>query len=315
MAVLTVLLVAWVVVRYYDEKNNPSFTADFPVIHPDEIHTIELYSSFESQFKITIYKTANGWRVRRHNTDVPASPSRIETAIEELGYLNATRLAGTGEAEWERFGVADSQVTRLVAYSNRGEEIDLLLGKFQYLQTDNAPLITRTPPSTTDKRGITYIRLAGDDKVYTAEGFFGPHLHIPFSLWRSYRLLDVDTNKLDSMQFIYPEGGSFTVVTNDLGWKVDQTDVHPKGREIYLKAIANRTHDRVADAFVVDRFPLFQVQYYLANEEVVGLKAYEANSGQIIIESSQNQGTFFLDQDDELLDELFPPKYFFTGGK
>lgn len=315
LTVLATLLVAWVVVRYFDGQNNPAFTADFPVIHPDEIHTIELYSSFDSQFMITLYETENGWRVRRHKTDVPASQERVKTAIEELGYLNATRLAGTGESEWQRFGVADSQVTRLVAYTNRGIELDLLIGKFQYLQTDNAPLITRAPPATDNKRGITYIRLTGDDKVYTAEGFFGPHLHIPFRMWRSYQVLQVDTNQLDSMQFIYPEGGSFTVATSDSGWKVGQTDVHPKGREIYLAAIANRTYNELADAFVPERPALFEVNYFLGTDETVNLKAYEANSGQIIIASSQNVGTYFLDREDELLDELFPPKYFFTGGK
>lgn len=315
LAVLSILLVVWVVVRYWDGQNNPSFTADFPVVHPEEIHTIELYSTFESQFKVTLYNTENGWRVRRYNTDVPASQARVITAIEELGYLSATRLAGTGEDEWERFGVADSQVTRLVAYTDRGVELDLLIGKFQYLQTDNTPLITRAPPSTHDKRGITYVRLTGDDKVYTAEGFFGPHLYLPFRVWREYQVLKIDSTQLDSIQFIYPEGGSYTVVTNDAGWEIGNTDVHPKGREIYLSAIAYREYGQVADAFVLDRSATFEVNYYLSSGEAVNLKAYEANSGQIIIASSQNDGTFFLDQDDELLDELFPPKYFFTAGK
>lgn len=311
LLVLVGLLAIWFITDNVDEARENTFDPGFPQIDFSEIHTFKIYPQAEGGQEIIIYRSGGEWRVIKGTKDVPIHHGRIDVVFNELENLEATRLAGVSQEDWETLGVSDSTGTRLIAESDHGVELDIVIGDFEYRDAKKE-VVERAPPGTRGKRGITHVRLTNSERVFSAEGFFGPNLNQEFVVWRNQQIIEIDPTKLDSIRFIYPENSEFTIRVGDSGWYYGDQQVRLEAQNAYGGLITNKNFTYFADGFEAERPPLFQVKYHLKSGEVVELDAFEANSGQIIIQSSQNPETFFLDFDDQLLDQLFPPLYFFV---
>lgn len=310
LVILVLLLGIWAITFLLDDNREKTFAPEFPELPLSEVHTIKLYSEKENGQEVVIYYSNDKWRVMKGMVDMPMHERHIGVIFNELDNLKPTRLAGTSEEDWAHLGVTDSSGSRLVLISDQGVVLDMVIGQFQYRDAD-LPSVNRAPPGTQGKRGITYVRLSGEERVYAAEGFFGPNFNQEFGVWRNQKLVDIDAAELESMTFYYPGIKPFTVSAEQDGWYLKDEKVNPSAREKYAAWIAKRTHTYFADGFEVDRNPMFKVVYQLTGDREVTIEAFEANSGQVVIRSSQNPETIFLDFDDVLIDQLFPPIVFF----
>lgn len=314
LALLLLLIGVWGISSLLEDNDEKTFAPEFPQLALDEIHTLKVYSEKENGQEVILYKGGDEWRVIKGTIDMPVHPGRMDVVFNELSNLRPTRLAGVSEDDWAQLGVTDSTGTRLVLITDDGEVLDMVIGQFQYRDAD-IPSVNRAPPGTKGKRGITYVRLTSEDRVYAAEGFFGPNFNQVFGVWRNQKLVEIKPDELKQMTFTYHKEEPFTISVESDGWFYGDQKVDFEAQQKYTSWIALKTHTYFADGFEVDRNPLFKVEYELTDDRKVIIEAFEANSGQVIIRSSQNPETFFLDLDDMLIDQLFPPLYFFTGEK
>lgn len=310
IAILISLSAVWYFTRDVDENREKTFAADFPEIDLNAVHTLKIYAHVENGNEVILYRQGDDWRVLKGMSEAPVHEGRMDVLFTELMNLKPTRLAGISKDDWNELGVTDSLGTRLKLITDEGLVLDMMIGQFQYRDAKKS-MVNRAPPGTQNKRGITYVRLIGDEKVYSAEGFFGPNFNQIFETWRNQLLVSIDLSQLQNIEFRYPENSNFSIDVQSDGWYYEGSRINPQSQEIYASLLVNRKHTFFADAFEMDRNPLFQVIYHLADSTEIILDAFEANSGQIIIRSSQNPETFFLDYDDSLLDGLFPPLEFF----
>lgn len=312
VAVLAVLIAIWGLTRFIDLRQERTFDPGFPTLNLSAIHTFKLYPASAKGSEIILYKANDAWRVIQGTKDFPVHRGRMDIIFTELDNLEASRLAGISKDIWDEMGVTDSLATRLVAETDQGVAIDLMIGRFQYREAAKE-LIGRPPPGTQDKRGITYVRLNGEEKVYSAEGFFGPNFDQEFGVWRNQQVLKVGEAELDSIRFDYPDNSVFTIAVRSDGWYWYDAQVREEAQMAYAATINNKIYTYFADGFKPERPPLFSAKYFLNTGEVVALDAYEANSGQIIVHSSQSPETYFLDHEDQLIDQLLPPLFYFVG--
>lgn len=314
LSLLLVLIGIWAVTSFLDDNREKTFAPEFPQLILNEIHTLKIYPEKEGGEEVILYYSGDEWRVMKGMVDMPVHDGRMDVLFNELSNLKPTRLAGTTTEEWAQLGVTDTTGTRLVLLSDQGPVLDMIIGQFQYRDAD-IPSVNRAPPGTQGKRGITYVRISEDERVYAAEGFFGPNFNQEFGVWRNQQLLEINPEELEQMTFTYADEEPFTILVEPEGWYYRNQQLSEEAVEKYALWITKRTYTYFADGFEVDRNPMFKVVYELSGNREVTIEAFEANSGQVIIRSSQNPETFFLDFDDMLIDQLFPPLYFFTGEK
>lgn len=310
LAVLVVLVALWWVTNDIEKQREKTFASGFPDVNTALIDTLRIYARAAQGQEVVLYRRDSVWRVSNGLADAPVHEGRMDILFNELQNLKPTRLSATANDNWMDMDMHDSLATRVIAMGKGGVLLDLLIGKFQYRDADNRT-VNRAPPGAGGKRGITYVRLSGDNKVYSAEGFFGPNFNQQFATWRNQQMISLNPDELKQIQFDYGENHFFTVQVKDDGWYIHDKKVNEQSQEVYSSLLINKKFTYFADGFIPERDPLFRVRYQTGEGSRVVLQAFEANSGQMIIHSSQNPETYFLDYDDSLLDHYFPPLAFF----
>lgn len=307
-------MLTWFAVDFMFEDADSTFATDFPEINPHEIHTIKIYSAKENHEEVILYKKGEEWRVLKGIKDMPVHDNRVDVLLTELDHLKPTRLSGVDRENWPELGMNDSTTTRVVAESDEGVVIDFVIGTFQYIEREKAP-VGREPPGAPDQRGLTFVRLTDGEEVYGTEGFFGPNFNQRFETWRDHKVVQIDPYALDSINFKYTENSVFTIHTENGEWFLHEQALNPVALGQFMNAVADTEHSYYADGFIKDRKPMFTVTFYLESGQTEEIYAFEANSGQIIINSTQNPETYFLDYNEAVLDNLFPPPSFLLTGE
>lgn len=314
LVIFGTLLLTWFALDFMFEAADSTFANDFPEINPAEIHTIKIYSAKENHTEVILYKKGEEWRVLKGIKDMPVHDNFVGVLLTEFEHLKPTRLSGVDRDKWPELGMNDSTTTRVIAETDDGVVIDFIIGNFQYMDVEKAPL-GREPPGAPDQRGLTFVRLTDKEEVYGTEGFFGPNFNQPFETWRDHKVVEIDPFALDSVKFEYTENTFFTIYPENGEWFFGERVLNPVALNNFMRAVSHTEHSYFADGFITDREPMFTVTFYLKSEETEALYAFEANSGQIIINSTQNRETYFLDYDELLLDNLFPPPSFLLTGE
>ncbi len=310
LALLVALYLVWRFTTHVEGDRENTFDTGFPSINPERIDSLAIYAREEQGRRAVLYLRNDGkWRVKNNKTDAPVHEGRLDVLLNELYNLKPTRLTALPDDDWTGLNITDAEATRVIAYGDDRVLIDFMIGKFQYHDADN-PGINRPPPGTINKRGITYVRLSDDDMVYSAEGFFGPNFNQVFGTWRNQLLVALDPADITNIHFYYADE-HFTICAEGNEWYYENQRVNTQSRETYGALLLNKNYFYFADGFTPHREPLFRVVYEISDGELVQLEAFEAPSAQLIIRSSQNPETFFLDYDESLLDNYFPPLAFF----
>jgi len=310
LLLLIFLTAIWLISQWGEKQKDSTFATTFPRVPVHEVQTLKIYSAAEKGAEVILFKSGEEWRVLKGIKNAPVHEGRLDILLSELDNLKPTRLRGVSQEQWADLGMTDSASTRVIAESSDRVLIDFVIGSFQYYSSSGKGVGTQ--PTDKDTRGITYVRLTNSEEVYSADGFFGPNFNQRFETWRNQIIVQMDPNDLDSMTFTYPENSIFTITTDSNHWYYGDLKVKSESRDYYGSALIERKHTYFADGFVQEREPLFVVEYFMNDGSTIKLDAYEANSGQIIIHSSMNPESYFLDFDDLLLNEYFPPLGYFV---
>lgn len=309
ISILFVLLVTFFITERMGSGEQSTFARDFPRVNPLLVTKLKIYSPMEAKEEVILFKSGEEWRALKGVINAPLHEGRIDILQGELDNLKPSRLAGISPDEWANFGLNDSASTRVIVESDDEVLIDFVIGKFQYYSSDQKKAAGKQGNET---RGITYVRLSDGEEVYSADGFFGPNFNQSFETWRNQLFVKMDPHELDSIRFIYPENSVFTITTDEDHWYYGDKKVKDEARDEYGFSLIERKHSYFADGFIQDRNPLFTVKYFMSDQSEIVIDAYEANSGQIIMNSSLNPETWFLDHEDVLLNMYFPPLGYFV---
>lgn len=300
----------WYITTYIIDANRVEKISDtFPKIDPYQIVGIKIYPSADGFKETYLYLSNNNWRVLSGTMDAPIQPDRIEVVFEELMKLNATRVAAVSASQWSDLEISDSLATRMVLFSKNGVYLDLLIGKFQYKTPEIKPL---EPSIKVETKGITYVRKFGEERVYSAENFFGPTFNQKAEVWRNQYILHVDVDALQKMAFMDARGLGYEVNIKDYQMYIDDKIIPIENAAEYIGVIRSLKYTIFADGFKPTSQPALTAVYQVEGMEPVIVKAYEDEMGRTVLHSSQNPESYFYDHDGSLTDQIFKAKEEFT---
>lgn len=272
-------------------------------IDTSQVSFFSLSPRAEGGQRIDFTRSAQGWSVTRGEVTAPASPQAVRNLLAEIALLRAEQLVSRDQEKWPDYHVNDSLGSRIVIKEGNRVSLDLVVGRFQY----------QPPPQNNMNRygqnqvsGKTYIRLAGEDAVYSVEGFFALSVNRAFNQWRNNIVSRVNSARLSSLRFEYPADSGYVARKTEDDWQVAGLAADSASMEHYLNRLRNLTHSDFEDAFRPDGEADYRLTMEGDNMTPVIIRAFAVQDSTYLVNSSLNPSTWFRTRSEPLMHELYP---------
>jgi hypothetical protein len=193
--------------------------------------------------------------------------------------------------------------TRVVIKEGSRVALDMVVGRFQY---QPPPQNNYNMYGQNQVSGKTFVRLSGENEVYSVDGFFALSINQGFDRWRDNTLTNLNTNALSRIQFDYPADSGFIAQRTESGWMVAGLAADSAHMESYLNRIARTSFSEFADGFQPYGDPDFQLTLEAEQMGPVFIKAYSQADSSVILNSSVNPETWFRTGNVDRFREIFP---------
>lgn len=302
LIVLLVLAAIFVVTRFTRVKNsNQTLRTDITEIDTSMVSSILLYPKLDQGKEIRFERRGSAWSVARDGIRAAADAQSVRNTLSELQNLETEQLVSRSPDSWSEFQVDDSLGTRIILKEGKKTSLDLIVGRFQY----------QAPPQGQNNMygqnrvsGKTYIRLHGEEEVYSVQGFLAMSVNQPFERWRNNSICSISKSQLSRMVFDYPADSGYVAEKTGAGWMVagvlaDSASVHT-----YLNGVIRLSHSEFADGFQAGNDPDYRLTFEGDNMQTVQLSAYSEQGG-IVLHSSINPDSWFSIEE-EMFTDIFP---------
>jgi len=318
LAVFFVVLLALVVtVLLVDQKKGKrTFRTDLFEADTADVTAIIIRTKADRDNPVILERKKSGWQLKSGDRLFNAEPVMVQEILRALNDLKATRVAATDKAKWKEFEVDDSSATKIMVKKDKKLVSTLYLGKFSYQIPKNAnpyDYYNQQPKIS------TYVKVGDDKQVYVAEGFLSMIFNRSINDYRNRAIIRSNSNDWTRLTFSYPADSSFGLVKEKGFWSVDGMPVDSVKAAEYLTFIASASSEK----FVDDQKPLsakpdFSLRIEGDNRvKPIVISAFAADSTHgYLIQSSENEGTYFSGKQSGLFDRIFVSRErFFNTGK
>jgi hypothetical protein len=289
LGIVFALLLALVAVSYMGgEDGQRTFKGQLVALKHNEIDRVQIEPSKASGFELV--KQDTSWRVETKNGTYRASQQKTGRMLERLTNLEVTQVVANSPEAWENYKVGDTLATRVRIAAGQ-ESAELMIGKLNF--------------SPRSRSAVTYVRQAGDDRVYGVRGMLKRSLAARPNTFRSKMLVDLKPSLVEKMHFTLPGDSSFTLQRDGTQWKVSGEQADSSSVAGYLSQISRLK----GSSFAPSVSELDDVSHKLtitAGKEVE-LSA-QKSGGRWIVHSSLLENSYFDDEKGDLHDKLFVGK-------
>ena len=303
LIILVVLIGFFALLQVRNRKSESTLRPDLIHVDTAKVTTILLYPRAENGAELKITKAKNGWRIQKGEKDAPVEAGSVKNILTEVLRIRPKRLVAVSDTAWDNYSVTDSTATRIIVQEGRKKTLDLYVGRFNVNQSSQmyggyqGRVI-----------GSSYIRPAGEKKVYEVDGFLALSFNQNFDAWRDHMFLRTTRGNLRKFNFTYPSDSGFVVENADSLWKVDGIPADSAGIQDYLSDWPFRRYSDFADDFEPPANPDYQITAEGNDMDPVVLKAYIHPKYRFVIHSSMNPETWFADRDSTIFKTFFVPK-------
>lgn len=217
---------------------------------------------------------------------VTATEGSVKSSLGALLSIKPSRLVAKKQDKWKDYQV-DSAGTVVEVYQGEEKLLDMIIGRFN-MEGQNSY--------------STYVRLAGEDEVYSAKNFMAFSVSADPASYRNSVLMRSNKDSIEQITFNYPDS-AFVLTRESSGWSkngqtADSTAV--AGFLNGLSFISSRKFYDQTDQLVT---PALSVTIESSDNEVE-IKAFEVN-GEWVLNSSENPESYF--NDSAIVDKLLQP--------
>ena len=311
LGVILVIVLALYLVLSYSGDHEKNFRTNLPVVDTATTNKVLIISS-ETEKPVQLTKQNGQWMVTENDRQYLANKSIVKSLIAGLSGAPVVSVAATSPDEWEKFKATDDLGTRVQFEKNGKKYLDILIGKFDYIQQKEQNPYTRQPQGEM----LTYVRVNDGDEVYAIEGSLGLGMGKTADKYRSRVLLKADKNAVNKLQFNYIGGNNFSLTKENNQWKFDDGAVADSATMVKYLNILHYLSGRTLAEEDPEKQPLYAELKVISNEkDTVNLWVYTADTATSIILSSKNPTNPVKDEQNKIRDRAFVTKDYFKGRK
>lgn len=321
LLVVFVLLLAMVAIIEYSnsKKGDRSFRDQVLSFEEDKVTEIVITDFKNQGEQLTLEKAENDrWKVLTGEKEYNGDGTRINELLSQLNGMEPISIVATTEEQWKEYEVTDS-VALLVSLKEEGKELaDLYIGKFSYKQPQGQ---TQNPYQRRRGEMTSYVRVDGEERVFAVEGFLRMNFNPEPTAYRDKTVIASNQSNWTKLEFSYPSDSSFTLNNQENNWMVDGLAADSSNTASYLSNVSNLTSSSfVSEDELTANAPTHQLTINGVNLPApIEIKAFPASSQDTVnnyyITSSENKGTYFAGNKQDLFDKIFKSKDNFLIGK
>ncbi len=217
---------------------------------------------------------------------VAASEGSVKSSLGALLTIKPSRLVAKKQDKWPDYQV-DSTGTTVEVYEGDTKTLDLILGRFN-MEGQNAY--------------STYVRLNGEDEVYSAKNFMAFSVSADPSSYRNSVLMRTNKDSIQQVTFNYPDS-AFVLTKEISGWNKNGQAADSAAVAGFINGlsfVSSRQFFDDSDQLIT---PALSVTIESAAGEIE-IRGYDVN-GEWVLNSSDNPESYFNDQ--ALTDKLIKP--------
>jgi len=261
----------------------------------------------------TLTKTDAGWKIQGAGKTYTADPNTMKRTLGMLNAIPVKRIASQNATSHEEFAVTADKGTHVEMFSDGQLVDDLILGKFDYIQPQNA----QPDPRGRQPQGemIFYAVITGEPTVYVIDGQIGFGLGKDMDAFRNKTLINLDKSQIQRVTMENTGESSHVMQLNDGKWQYDNQPIDSTKAAQFIAGLSRKNGSKFTDVNP-EAYPLAQVLTITGDgmEEVV-IKAYQQDSVNMLVTSTQNTEAVFVDKNGTQMKQLFKDKDFFEKKK
>jgi hypothetical protein len=296
-----ILLLLVVVMQISKRKNNDSnFKSQIVQVDTSKITAVYIKMP-DKKDEIKLIKSGKTWNIVLEGKNIRPDEQAIMGMIIELSNIKAERVAATEKSEWGTYQVTDSAIR--VRVEQEGKiQADFLVGKFSYQQNP--------------QKFSTYVRLWGEDEVYSVPSFLAMTFGKGINDFRDKSLTAFNAKNVTRVTFTYPGDSSFVLSATNNIWKIGDISVDSAKCAQYLQSIQGYKSYELASEKSVLGAQVFSVKFEGNNMPAIEIKAFASDSiSKYIITSNQNPGALFSGANGEIMKKFCISKKYLIGKK
>jgi len=303
LIILIVLIAGWFLTRFFkSERNKRNFKTDIVSVDTSSVKSLYLYPKTLNGQGIKFDKKDNQWQITFNDITDDADQDKIKSMLSQLISIKATRLAARSETKWEEFQLTDSLATRIEIIDKKGKkELDLLLGKFTYQQINP----NMSSYNQNNIKGISYVRLNGENEIYAVDGFLNMAFNMDFKFWRNQQILKTKKNNITRLSFNYPADSGFVAMQKDSVWVIGNRPADPANFESYLTSLGFQSGSSFVDNYIPKGNADYQLIIDGNNMSQIIISGYRIDDQEVIINSSMNPDSYFSSTYDGVFSQIF----------
>jgi len=268
-----------------------------------EVSQVKLYPVVEGLQEVSLVREGKKWVVKKDNRSYAAEQSSVIGLLGYLAGLEPQKMVSRKKEKWNGYQVGDSS-TRVVVM---GDDVvaEVRIGKTDFAAAPSSGGF-QNPYGGGFGNPFTYVRLEGEEEVYTVSGFLEPSFNRTFNDWRDKSFLRLCQADITSLRFSYPDS-SFNATLKNGRWFIDQIATDSAAMKNYLSQLEFKN----ATNFSEDPDPTTPALFTLAiggkNSELATVKAWNAGSD-YVLSSSLQPGVYFTSAGSGLMGAIFAGK-------
>lgn len=295
-ALLTLLLISKFFEQKQGERTFKSDLVDIDSATALSINSILIYPQAENHAELKLTNTGAGkWQIQKGDIQARADSNSVKNLLLNITRLKSQQLVSNDKNNWKDFSVNDSLGTRVKILDKENEPLaDVVIGRFSFNQNT--------------RKGSTYVRIYGEDEVYSVEGFLSMSINQKFDQWRIKTIVSGRHENWNKLTFQYPADTGFVLTKENNKWKADTAMCDSVKTGQYLSRLANLSNSNFIDDFdPAGKSPVYTLKIE-GNDPAspITLKAYPDPVRIFILSSSMNPDSYF--GWNSMIGDLFPAR-------
>lgn len=187
-------------------------------------------------FEIRLVRNAEAdWSVKSEENTFPADLNMVKSILGQFHEIKPERIAATSKDRWTEYEITDSAAIRVKVNSGSKNLADVYFGKFSYTQPPQGQMQQQQQGKMT-----TFVRQAGDQKVYAVEGFLRMTYQKDVNAYRNKTLVSVNRDDISRLVFNHPD---FNFTLEKLGnqWMINNQPADSLKTVRYLSRLQKLT--------------------------------------------------------------------------
>jgi hypothetical protein len=273
-------------------------------VDTSKVTLIKLWPASAQGTEIQFVRTANKWSVKQGDKQYNLEQGAASSMMGYLVKLVPQKMVSRKKEKWSDYQVGDSS-TRVQMLAGNESVADLRLGRIGFNQ--NQMQMQQQQFGQGGFGGMfTYVRLEGEDEVYTVEGFLGSSFDRSLNDWRDKSLLRIKKDQVTKVAFNYPDSG-FVADKRDKKWWIGDQIADSTKFKAYLGQLELKNATTFADEFTPNRQPDISLNIDGASGPLATLQAWRRETDWVMT-STHQPGIYFTTEGSGIFNSVFERK-------